>query len=463
VDEMQKVDGYIRVSGTNGRSGPRFISPDVQRDTIGRLVASKNLELGEVVQELDVSGGKRAQDRELGRLVEKIERGESAGLVVWKVSRFARNLLDGVVTAHRISEAGGRLVAEDFDSAAPMSKALLGLMLGLAEEELDARREGWRQARERAVIENGIPNGRAPVGYRKRPDGRLEVVEREARKVREAFEMRAAGASHTKIDRRFGWANARQLLSNPAYIGVARSGDFVHEHAHPAIVERELWDAVQATRTQTPAATGELTRERLVQGIAVCGGCGRTLKVVHRRRADGSRVPAYYCKDVASVRCPDRAFVRAQELDEYVADFFARSLRSEPRLVDVVAVGQELEQAQSALREAEEQLAGFVELADALRRDDYLRGYRAREERVVEARERVQHLSARLPRIPVGGPLIDLWDGMDVAERREVLAGFLGRVVVTRGASSDLARNVRVEWADGSIADDEQRVGVAAA
>jgi predicted transcriptional regulator len=36
------------------------------------------------------------------------------------------------------------------------------------------RREGWREARERAV-KRGVPNGRAPYGYRKRPDGRLEI------------------------------------------------------------------------------------------------------------------------------------------------------------------------------------------------------------------------------------------------------------------------------------------------
>ena len=29
-----KLDGYIRVSRINGRSGESFISPDVQRDTI---------------------------------------------------------------------------------------------------------------------------------------------------------------------------------------------------------------------------------------------------------------------------------------------------------------------------------------------------------------------------------------------------------------------------------------------
>ena len=461
---MQKVDGYIRVSSVNGRSGESFISPDVQRETIERLARANGLELREIVQELNIKGDKRIEERGLEGLIERVENGESAGIIVWKLARFSRSLEASVVASMRITRAGGRLLAGDFDSAAPMGKALLGLLAGLNEEELDARREGWRQARSRAV-KRGVPNGRAPFGYRKRPDGRLEVVERHAAKVREAFRLRAEGEPFEAIGHRFGWSHSttRQRLSNVAYLGVARSGNYVNEHAHPAIVERELWDAAQAGRTQTPAATGEFTADRLVQGLAICGGCGRTLKVLHRKRKDGSRVSGYYCKDAASEPCPERAWVRAEELDEYVADFFTGSLSTAPRLVDVVAVGRELDAAQAELRAAEEQLAAFVEHGDVLQREHFQRGYSAREQRVEEARERVRQLSARLPRIPAGGSLIELWDRFGVAERREVLAGFLGRIVVTRGASRDLTANVRIEWSDGTVANVEPGVGKAAA
>jgi hypothetical protein len=70
-----RFDGYIRVSDTKGRSGERFLSPEIQRDTIRRLAREKALELNEpIVEELDVSGGKRVEDRELGRLIERVEK-----------------------------------------------------------------------------------------------------------------------------------------------------------------------------------------------------------------------------------------------------------------------------------------------------------------------------------------------------------------------------------------------------
>jgi hypothetical protein len=77
--------------------------------------------------------------------------------------------------------------------------------------------------------------------------------------------------------------------------------------------------------------------------------------------------------------------------------------------------------------------------------------------------EKVRHLSARLTRIPAGGPLSALWSNFDPAERREVLSGFVDRVEVSRGAGGNLVDNVRIVWSDGTIADDEAGVRVAAA
>jgi DNA invertase Pin-like site-specific DNA recombinase len=80
------------VSDTAGRNGDGFISPDVQRETIQRLAVASGLRLGEVVEELDVSGGKKIDRRELGRLVRKVEAGESEGIIFWRLSRFSRSL-----------------------------------------------------------------------------------------------------------------------------------------------------------------------------------------------------------------------------------------------------------------------------------------------------------------------------------------------------------------------------------
>lgn len=310
-----------------------------------------------------------------------------------------------------------------------------------------------------------MPSGRAPFGYRKREDGRLEVHEAEAAQVREAFRQRAAGLSFAQIGRGQGWAHATNLLRNEAYVGVARSGEFVNERAHPAIVTRELFDAANAARTKQPVPPGDTTRERLLVGLARCAGCGRTLKVV-RRKQRGGHVSAYYCKDASSVPCTERAYVHADDLDRFVAGWFERALGSAPRMIDAVAAAHELEEAHGEQAAAEAELVAYVEAASALDAALFQRGLSARQARADGARAQVRELSARVTRIPSGGSLATLWAGFGPVERRDVLLGFLDRVEVARGASGDLAGHVRVLWADGSLAkvpEDEERVRVAAA
>jgi len=291
-----------------------------------------------------------------------------------------------------------------------------------------------------------------------------------APKVRKAFDLRARGITFAAIGRRFGWSHSttRQIIGNPVYTGVLTQAGVVKEGAHTAIVTRAQFDAANAARTVQPVPPGDTTRDRLLIGLARCAGCGKTLKTVRRRRADGSFVTSYYCKDAASASCPERAFVRAHELDAFIEQWFTEAIRTVPRMVDVVSVGVELEKAQADQATAEEQLRRYVENVVIDDATVFQRGVDARQRRVEGARERVGQLSARLPHLPAGGPLWKLWDGFDLPRRRAVLAGSIDRIDVRRGASANLKGSIQIIWTDGTLAfpdaaDDESGVGVVAA
>jgi DNA invertase Pin-like site-specific DNA recombinase len=445
---MAVMDGYIRISKVNGRSGDSFLSPKIQRETIERIAREKGVTLGEIVEERDVSGGKRVRVRELGRLVDKIEAGESDGLIVWKSTRFSRNLLDAVETMTRIRDAGGRLLADDYDSRAPMGKALLGLLAGLAEEELDARRDGWDEAR-KCAIERGVQVAAAPVGYRKDRDGRLIVHEREARKVREIFERRAAGESVMALVRESDWPHVAKIIRNDTYLGVVRSGEYVNERAHEPIVSRELFERVNGTRTRRAPLTGATTADRLLVGLARCSGCGGTLKVTRRTDRHGSQLPdVYYCRDDLKQRCTGRALVRCDDLDAHVADWFERQLASNPTMIDAVAATEELQTARAAVEEALADLDGYIEVTSARDPALFQKGLDARERRVTDAREQEREAQARVHRLPEGGSLLTLWNRFDAPARRRVLGEWLDRVVVTKGPGGPEGRT-RVIWANG--------------
>ena len=101
-----RLDAYIRVSQVRGRSGPSFISPTQQRERIEAWIAAFGHERGEIFEELDASGA-RADRPKLQAAIERIERGESDGIVVAKLDRFGRSLMDGLQLIDRIRDAGG--------------------------------------------------------------------------------------------------------------------------------------------------------------------------------------------------------------------------------------------------------------------------------------------------------------------------------------------------------------------
>ena len=113
---------------------------------------NNDVTVGEVFEELDESGG-RADRPLLMRAIERVESKESAGVVVAKLDRFGRSLIDGLAAIERIRAAGGTFVAvqDGLDITTPTGKLVLRIMLSMAEWELDRIRAPWEVARERAV------------------------------------------------------------------------------------------------------------------------------------------------------------------------------------------------------------------------------------------------------------------------------------------------------------------------
>src|SRR6266702_3040345 len=88
------MDGYIRVSRVSGRTGESYISPKLQRDKITGWAKLHDVTLGQVVVEEDVSGARPVDERELGKLLRRVESGEAEGIVACKLSRRGRGALE---------------------------------------------------------------------------------------------------------------------------------------------------------------------------------------------------------------------------------------------------------------------------------------------------------------------------------------------------------------------------------
>jgi site-specific DNA recombinase len=452
------VDGYVRVSRRAGREGEAFISPEVQRQRIAGWAQANGVRVAEWWEELDASGAKR--DRPLfQRALERCERGETGGIVVAKLDRFARSAVDALESIKRLNDAGARLVSveDGFDGSTPMGRFAIGILTLIAELELERIKDNWEAAVTSAINRGVYISARAPVGYRRERDGRLVPDEQAASVVAEAFRMRATGTSYTKIaafldqhgvvpagSSNWSTSGVITLLKNPAYLGQARSGATVNDHAHAPLVTRAEFDAAQRVHTKHEAREGSPAAMAMLGGLARCAGCGHTLKIAGTaHKKTGKRHPSYYCAGrYASGLCSARATIVARVLDLYVEQQALAALADEHGfLAQAAETSQQLEEAVRALEAAEHELELFVtdpELLTTLGRNTFLQGVQARQQAVDTVRERLELLRARTGVTDelISGDLLEAWPEFTIQEKRQLMHGLLESVVVSRDENS---------------------------
>lgn len=283
---VTRVVGYVRVSKVGGREGDSFISPELQREQIEAVARREGLEVVEVVEELDASGGDNTRPG-WNRAIEAVEAGAVRGIAVWNLSRFSRSVKDAMTALERIEGAGGKLYSatESFGDD-PSGRMLRTVLLAVAENERERAAAGFRAAKESAVARGIHVAGRVPLGYTRDPETRTLVPDEHAPVVQGVFERKARGTSHEALARwvreqgveGFSATGVRWMLGNRAYLGEARGAGQVREGAHPALVSKALFAKCQGRGIQS-ARTGRLAGLHLLQGVATCAGCGRGLRL----------------------------------------------------------------------------------------------------------------------------------------------------------------------------------------
>jgi DNA invertase Pin-like site-specific DNA recombinase len=436
----------VRVSRVGARGGESFILPDVQRETIARVAAAKGLEVVEWFEDLDASGGKYEREG-FQRALELAEAGDVEAVVVARLTRFARSVLDTHRALERIELAGGRLIAGDIDvdTSTPTGRLLRGMLAMLAEFELDVARENWETAKASAVDRGVKISSRAPFGFRFDETHRLEPVAGERELVVELFEARREGASYQELlelfEARTGLRSYKQtisyMLENRAYTGAVTYSDLVNEAAHEAIVERELFEAVQAVgaarRLASNRRSGRGVRS-LLGGIARCATCGSGLI----RSSNGRGAGVYRCQ---SRDCDRRVYVGELALDAWLeAELFAWAGAAADELVEVglqpsrppASPRAELE---LRLADARRALEVYVTSPDnfGLEAGLFAAGVDARQALIDELRLELEELGELDELDAIRTTLRAAWPELETAERRRLVAVAVDELVVERG------------------------------
>ena len=329
-------------------------------------------------------------------------------ILVWKFSRFTRKREHAVAFKSMLRRKGIRVVSitEHADDS-PTGKLMEAIIESVDEFYSENLAEDVTRGMREAASRGFFLGSKAPFGYRrvKVSDGMkerptLEVDPATAPVVKEIFESSLSGYGLKEICRtlndrgitnrgkRWYKGGLHYLLTNEAYTGTAvwgrttkveKAQDPVRvEGAWPALVPRELFDAVQqAMRDRAPKVQrpGRVGSKFLLSGLLKCGVCGRPYS---GQGAKSGQFAYYVCGTLfreGAGTCSAR-YLNAPRVEDFIVEKIRERILTEETIVELVTLVAEEIDAMAG------ELSGRLEVIEA-----ELRDVRKRLERLYEALE----------------------------------------------------------------------------
>lgn len=344
---------YTRKSTEEGLE-QEFNSLDAQRESGEAYIASQRSEGWIALPDRYDDGGFTGGNMErpaLKRLMADIVAGKVDCIVVYKVDRLSRSLLDFA----RMMETFDRCrvsfvsVTQQFNTGNSMGRLMLNVLLSFAQFEREIISERTRDKIAAARRKGRWSGGRPVLGYDVAPGGgRLLVNEDEATRVRAIFDLYLEHQSLIEtikvLDER-GWVNKQwttqdgreagggrfdkpnlfHLLTNVLYLGKITLKKELFEGQHPAIVDAEIFRRVQALLHRNGQSGGKHVRNRfgaLLKGLLRCVPCDSAMIHTHTLKNGNKRYRYYVCLNAQKRGwhdCPSKS-IPAAEIERFVID-----------------------------------------------------------------------------------------------------------------------------------------------
>ena len=287
---------YTRKSTEEGLD-QAFNSLDAQREACEAFTKSQAHEGWQVLPDHYDDGGFSGGTMErpaLTRLLAEIESGQIDVVIVYKVDRLSRSLVDFVRLIELFDQTGVSFVSvtQQFNTSTSMGRLTLNVLLSFAQFEREVNSERIRDKIAASKKKGMWMGGLVPLGY-DRVEKQLVVNESEAELVRHIYqrylELACVRELKAELDREgylskprpehhksqgrkpFSRGALYTILKNPVYIGKVHHKGELHDGKHAAIVDKALWDSVQSTLARNrsnKAARASAKYPSLLGGLA---------------------------------------------------------------------------------------------------------------------------------------------------------------------------------------------------
>lgn len=303
------------------------------------------------------------------QMMARLRTGEFSHVLVWKIDRISRNLLDFASMYQELKDYGITFVSknEQFDTSTAIGEAMLKIILIFAELERNMTSERVTAVMLSRAEQGQWNGGKTPFGYSwDKEKGEFSVVENEATIVRLIYDMYRSVKSSLKVAQTLNEKGISQrsgkpwnpvtvgiVLKNPFYCGKLRynyrdekkglknwsikdeSEWVVVDDHHPAIVSEEDWvgacKQLASNRRNEAGPNRAYTRvnTHIFAGLLTCGYCGSNMSAtIDRARADGWRPSIYNCTRHRRFNdCPNK-YVSDITLGPFVLNYISNLIKA---------------------------------------------------------------------------------------------------------------------------------------
>jgi site-specific DNA recombinase len=357
---------YTRKSTEEGLE-QEFNSLDAQRESAEAFITSQQHEGWVCLPDRYDDGGYTGGNMDrpaLRRLMADIQAGKVDCVVVYKVDRLSRSLLDfarivETFEKHNISFVS---VTQQFNTTHSMGRLTLNILLSFAQFEREIISERTRD-KIAATRRKGKWSGGMPLLGYDVVNSKLVVNKQEADKVQQIFQLYLEEQAMLPVVRelnRRGWSTKRwttkkktlrggkpfnkgrlyALLTNVAYTGKVKYKKEVHTGEQEAIVGEEIFKQVQMLLRKNGRAGGKSVRNQtgsLLSRILRCKACDCAMG--HSYTVKGQRRYRYYVCMQAQQHgwrtCPAPS-VPAGEIEKFVIDQI-KTIGLDPKIIEETA------------------------------------------------------------------------------------------------------------------------------
>lgn len=278
----------------------QVLSIESQTRELEQVAAKLNLPVVEVLTE---SMSAKAPGRPVfNQMMQRLYRGEAAGIICWKLDRLARNPVDGGSIIWAIKQHGIRVVTPAQTYAHEDDNIILMYIeFGMAQKYVDDLSKNVKRGL-KTKLENGWYPGNAPLGYLNFTDKRTgeNIVIKDPERfslIRRMWELMLTGhytppkileivnsewGLRTRITRKLGGKKLARsaiykIFTKPFYYGQFEfpkgSGQW-YQGKHEPMITKDEYDRVQVLLGRKGNPRPRTPREFSFTGIIRCGDCG---------------------------------------------------------------------------------------------------------------------------------------------------------------------------------------------